>query len=213
MWRKSSWRRSTLAPLWSFWVGNPQTGEKLCQRSSCTVVKVLGPTVDFPTFSSVQSLSRVHLFVTPWTAACQASLSISNSQSLFKLMSIESLMPSNHLILCHHRLLLPSFFPRNRVFSNESVLHIRWPDYWSFSFNISPSKEYSGLISIRIDWFDLLALQGTLQSLLQQQSKSNNSLALIHIYGPTLTYIHTYYWKNHSFDQMDICQQSNVFAF
>ena len=106
----------------------------------------------------------------PMDWACQASLSITDSQSLLKLMSIESLMPSNHLILCHHHLLLPSFFPRNRVFSNESVLHIRWPDYWSFSFNISPSKEYSGLISIRIDWFDLLAVQGTLKSLLQHHS-------------------------------------------
>ena len=116
-------------------------------------------------FSSVQSLSRVRLFVTPWTAAYQASLSIANSRSLLKLMSIESMMPSNHLILCHP-LLLPSFFPSIRVFSNESVLCIRWPKYWSFSFSISPSNEYSGLISLRIDWFDLLVIQGTLKSLL-----------------------------------------------
>ena len=104
--------------------------------------------------------------VTPWTAARQASLSITNSQSLLKLMSIESVMPSNHLILCHPLLLPPSIFPSIRVFSSESVLCIRWPKYWNFSFNISPSNEYSGLISFRIDWFDLLAVQGTLKSLL-----------------------------------------------
>ena len=105
-----------------------------------------------------QLLSRVRLFVTPWTAACQASLSITNSQSLLKLMSIESVMPSNHLILCRPLLLPPSLFPSIRVFSNEPVLHIRWPKYWSFSFNISPSNEYSGLISLRMDWLDLLAV-------------------------------------------------------
>ena len=116
--------------------------------------------------SSVQVLSHVWLFVTPWTAARQASLSITNSQSLLKLMSIESVMPSNHLILCCHLLLLPSIFPSIRVFSNESALHIRWPKYWSFSFNISPSKEHPGLISFRMDWLDLLAVQGTLKSLL-----------------------------------------------
>ena len=110
---------------------------------------------------SVQSLSRVWLFVTPWTAARQVSLSITSSQSLLKLMSIAFVMPSNHLILCHP-LLLPSVFPSIRVFSVESVLHIRWPKYWSFSFSISCSNEYSGLISFRIDWFDLLAVQGTL---------------------------------------------------
>ena len=120
--------------------------------------------------SSVQSLSHVRLFVTPWNAACQASLSITNSQSLFKLMSIESVMPSNHLILYCPLLLLPSIFRSIRVFSSESVLCIRWPKYWSFSFNISPSNEYSGLISFRMDWFDLLAVQGTLKSLLQPHS-------------------------------------------
>ena len=109
--------------------------------------------------------------VTPWTAAHQASLSITNSQTLLKVMSIESVMPSNHLILCRHPLLiLPSIFPRIRVFSNESALHIRWPKYWSFSFNISPSNEYSGLISFRMDWLDLFAVQGTLKSLLQHHS-------------------------------------------
>ena len=111
-------------------------------------------------FSSVQSLSRVRLFATPWTAARQASLSITNSQSLPKLMSIESVMPSNYLILCHPLLLLPSIFPSIRVFSNESALRIRWPKCWSCSFSISPSNEYSGLISFRMDWFDLLASPG-----------------------------------------------------
>ena len=121
-------------------------------------------------FSSVQWLSHVQLFATPWTAACQASLSITNSQSLLKLMSIESVMPSNHLILCHPLQLLPSIFPSIRVFSNESALHIRWPKYWSFSFSISLSKEHPGLISFRMDWLDLLAVQGTLKSLLQHHS-------------------------------------------
>ena len=121
-------------------------------------------------FSSVQSLSRVRLFATPWTAARQASLSITNSQSLPKLMSIESVMPSNHLILCLSFLLLSSIFPSIRVFSNESVLHIRCPKYWSFSFNISLSNEHSGLISFRMDWLDLLAVQETLKSLLQHHS-------------------------------------------
>ena len=119
---------------------------------------------------AVQLLSWVPLFVTPWTAACQASLSITNSQSLFKLMSVESVMPSNHLILCHPLLLPPSIFPSIRVFSNESVLRMRWPKYWSFSFNISLSNEYSGLISFRMDGLDLLAVQGTLKSLLQHHS-------------------------------------------
>ena len=114
----------------------------------------------------VQSLSHVQLFVTPWTVARQTSLSITNSWSLLKLISIESVMPSNHLILCRHLFLLPSIFPSIRVFSNESFLPIRWPKYWSFSFSISPSNEYSGLISLRSNWFDLLAVQGTLKSLL-----------------------------------------------
>ena len=124
--------------------------------------------------SSVQSLS--HVFVTPWTAACQAPLSITNPWSLFKLMSIESVMPSNHRILCRPLLLPPSIFPSIRVFSNKSVLHIRWPKYWSFSFNISPSNEYSGLVSCRMDWLDLLAVQGTLKSLLQHHSSKASIL-------------------------------------
>ena len=120
-------------------------------------------------FSSIRSLSRVRLFATPWIAACQASLSITNSQSPPKPMSIELVMPSNHLILCHPLFLLPSIFPSIRVFSNESALHIRWPKYWNFSFNIGPSNEHPGLI-FRMDWLDLLAVQGTLKSVLQHHS-------------------------------------------
>ena len=127
-------------------------------------------------FSSVQSLSHVWLFVTSWTAAHQASLSITNSQSLLKLMPIESVMPSNHLILCGPLLLPPSIFPSIRVFSNESVFRIRWPKNWSFSFNISPSNEYSGLIYFRMDWLDLLELQGTLKSLLQHHGSKASLL-------------------------------------
>ena len=126
--------------------------------------------------ATVQSLSRIRLFATSWTAAQQASLYITNSRSLFNLMSIESVMPSNPLILRHPLLLLPSFFPSIRVFSSESVRHIRWPKYWSFSFSISPSNEYSGLISFRMDWFDLLAVQGTLKSLLQHHSSKASIL-------------------------------------
>ena len=127
-------------------------------------------------FSSVQSLNHAQLFVTPWTAARQASLSITNSQSFLKLISIMSVMPSNHLIICCSLLLPSSIFPSTRVFSNESVLHIRWSKYWSFSFSISPSNEYSGLISFRIDWLDLLAVQGTLKSLLQHHSSKASIL-------------------------------------
>ena len=126
-------------------------------------------------FSSVQSLSYVWLLATPWTAARQASLYITNSQSLLKLMSIELVIPSNRLILCHP-LLLPLIFSSLRVFSNESVLHIRWPKYWSFSFSISPANEYSGLISFRMDWLDLLAVQGTLKALLQHHSSKASIL-------------------------------------
>ena len=121
-------------------------------------------------FSSVQSLSCVRFFVTPRIAAHQASLSITNSRSPLKIMSIESMMPSSHLILCRPLLLLPPILPSMRVFSNESVLHIRWPKYWSFSFSTSPSNEHPGLSSFRMDWLDLLAVQGTLKSLLQHQS-------------------------------------------
>ena len=129
-----------------------------------------------PTIQSVQLLSCVRLFATPWTAAHQASLSITVSQSLLKLMSTESVMPSSHLTLCCPLLLLPSIFPSIRVFSNESALHIRWPKYWSFRFSISPSNEYSGLISSRMNWLDLLAVQGTLKSLLQHHSSKASIL-------------------------------------
>ena len=129
-----------------------------------------------PSFSLVKLLSHAHLFVTPWSAAHQASLSITNSRSLLKLISIESVMPSNYLILCHLLLLLPSIFPSIRVFSNESVLRIRGPKYWSFSFSISPSNEHPGLISFRMDWVDLLAVQGTLKSLLQHHSSKASIL-------------------------------------
>ena len=147
--------------------------------------------------SSVQSFSRVQLFLTPWTAAHQASLSITISQSLLKFMPIVLVMPANHLILCCSLLLLPSILPNIRVFSNELVLHIRWPKYWRFRFSISPSNEYSGLISFRIDWLDLLAAQGTLKSLLQHHSSKASVLSFL--YSPALTSIYDY-WKNHSFD-------------
>ena len=141
-------------------------------------------------FSSFRSLSSVQLFVTLWTAAYQPSLFITNSQSLLKLMPIESVMPSNHLILCCPLLLLPSIFPRIRVFSNESVLHIRWPKDWSFNFSISPSSEYSGLISFKIDWLDLLAVQGTLKSLIQHHNLKTSTLwcsafFMVHLYMTT----------------------------
>ena len=149
-------------------------------------------------FSSFQSLSHVLLFVTPWSVAHQASQSITNSQSLLKLMSIESMMASNHLILCHP-LILPSIFPSIRVFSNESVIHFRWPKYGGFSFSISPSNEYSGLISFRMDWLDLLTVQGTLKSLLQHHSSKAYILHCSTFFIVQLSSIHGY-WKNHSFD-------------
>ena len=146
-------------------------------------------------FSSVQSLSRVRLFATPSIAACQASLSITNSRSSLRLTSIESVMPSSHLILCRPLLLLPPIPPSVRVFSNESTLLMRWPKYWSFSFSISPSNEHPGLISFRMDWLDLLAVQGSPTP----QFKSINSSALSFLHSPTLTSIHDH-WQNHSLD-------------
>ena len=156
-------------------------------------------------FSSIQSRSCVWLFMTPWTTACQATLSITNSRSLLKLMSIESVMPSNHLVLCRPLLLLALVFPSIRVFSIESVLCIRWPKYRSFSFSISPPSEYSGLISFRIDWFDLLAVQGTdsEEASPTPQFKSISSLVLNFLYSPALTSIHDY-WKKHNFDYMKL---------
>ena len=138
--------------------------------------------------------------MTSQTAACQASLSITSSQNLLKLMSIALVMPSNHLILCRPLLLLPSNFPSIRVFSNESALHIRWPKYWNFSFSISPSNEYSGLISFKIDWLDLLAVQGTLKSLLQHHSSKASILWRSAFFTVQLSHFIHDYWKNHSFD-------------
>ena len=151
-------------------------------------------------FSSVKSLSHVQLFATPWTALRQASLSITSSQSLLKFMSILSMMPSNHLILCHPLLLLPSLFPSIRVFSNESVLHVRWPKYWSFSFSICPSNEYSGLISFRMDWLDLLAVQGTLKSLLQHHSSKASILQCSAFFIVQFSHPYMTTGKNHNFD-------------
>ena len=161
---------------------------------------------------SVQLLSHVRLFATPWTAARQASLSITNSWSLLKLMSIELVMPSNHLILCHPILLLPSIFPSTRVFPNETVLLIRWPKYWSFSFSTSPSNVYPRLISFRIDRLDLLAVQGTLKSLLQHYSSKASVLQCSVFFIVQHSYPHDHL-ENHSFDETDHCWQSNVSAF
>ena len=171
----SEWEKDTLlwwfkSFLWSISSGFPLANHFHFSGSE----SVFGLSQDLPLcacvslqFSSVQSLSRVRLFVTPWIAACQASLSITNSRSLFRLTSIESVMPSSHLIFCLPLLLLPPIPPSIRVFSNESTLRMRWPKYWSFSFSISPSNEHPRLISFRMDWLDLLAVQGTLKSLLQ----------------------------------------------
>ena len=149
-------------------------------------------------FSSVAC--RVQLFPTPWIVARQASLSITNSQSLLKLMSVKSVMPSNHLILCRPLLFLPSIFPSIRIFSNESVLPIRWPKYWSFSFSITPSNEYSGLISFRMDWLDLLAVQGTLKSLLQQHNSKASILQHSAFFIVQLSHSYMTTGKTHSFD-------------
>ena len=164
------------------------------------------------TFSSVQLLSHVWLFLTPWTAACQASLSITNSRSIPKPMFIELVMPSNHLILWCSLLLLLSIFPSIRVFSNESALRIRWPKYWSFSFSVSPSSEYSGLTSFRIDWLDLLAVQGTLKNLPQHHSSKASILRLLAF---MVQHSHPYRTteKSCSFDYIDLCWQSYASAF
>ena len=162
-------------------------------------------------FSLVQSVICVRLFATPWTAARQASLSITNAQSLLKFMSIKSVMPSNHLILCLPLLLLPLIFPSVRVFSKESILHIRWPKYWSFSFSISPSNEYSGLISFRMDWLDLLTAQGTLKSLLQHHSSKTS--ILWHSAFFIVQMSHPYMTTGKTIDltsKVNLCRQSNV---
>ena len=200
-------RLSLACLIFSYWMnmaGSP------CHGGLCWCFEKMFPfnqtsiCIGFPAsililFSSVQSLSCVWLFANPWTAACQASLPITNFQSLLKLMSIELVMPSNHLILCCPLLLPPSVFPSIRVFSNESVLRIRWPKYWSFNFSISPTNEYSGLISFRIDWFDLLAVQGTLKSLLQHHSSKASILWHSAFFIVQLSHPHDY-WQNHSFD-------------
>ena len=163
-------------------------------------------------FSSVQSLSRVWLFTTLWTAACQASLSPTISQSLPKFLSIALVMPANHLILCGPLLLLPSIFPSIRVFSNESTVCIRWPKYWSFSFSISPSNKYLRLISFKFDWFDLLTVQGTPKSLLQHHSLKASVLQQLTFFMVNLTYICNY-WQKLSFDYMKLNLQNKITAF
>ena len=162
-------------------------------------------------FSSVQSLSCVWLFATLWTAACQASLSITNSWSLLKLMPIELVMPSSHLILCCPLLLLPPTPPRIRVFSNESSLHMRWPKYWSFSFSISPSNEHPGLIAFRMDWLDFLTAQGTLESLLWHHGSKASILRYSAFF--TIQLSHPYMTTGKTITLMDLCWQSNVSLF
>ena len=168
--------------------------------------------VTFLQFSSVAQ-SYIRLFVTPWTASCQASLSITNSQRLLKLMSIESVMPSNHLILCQPLLLLSPIPPSIRAFSNESLLHIRWPKYWSFSFSISPSNEYSGQVSFRMDWLDLFAVQGTLKSLLQHHSSKTSILRHSAFFIVQLSHPYMTTGKTIALTRLDLCWQSNVSAF
>ena len=164
-------------------------------------------------FFFVQSLSHVWLFVTPWTAARQASLFFTISQSLLKLMSIELVIPSNRLILCHPLLRLPSIFPTIKVFSNGLALCIRWPKYWSFSFSISPSNENSGLISFRMDWLDLLPVQWTLRSLLQHHSSKESVLLCLAFFMVQLLHPYMTTGKTIALTMTDLCRQSNVSAF
>ena len=178
------------------------------KHSLVSYIQVCDP-LPSPPFSSVQSLSHIWLFEIPWIAAHQPSLSITNSWSFPKFVSTELVMPSNHLILCHPLLLLPSIFPSIRDFSNESVLCIRWPKYWSFSFNISPSSEYSGPISFRMDWLDLLAVQGTLKSLLQYHSSKASILQHSAFFIVQLSHPYMTIEKKNSFN---FCRQSNVFG-
>ena len=178
----------------------------MCSRNQQNTVKQLSSNL-------VQSLSHVRLFATPWTAAGQASLSIASPQSSLKLMSIKLVMPSNHFVLCRPLLLLPSIFPSIRVFSNESVLCIRWSKYWSFSFSISPSNEYSGLISFRMDQLDVLAVQWTLKSLLQHHSSKALILRCSAFFIGQSSHPYMTTGKNHSFDLMDLCWQSSVSVF
>ena len=164
-------------------------------------------------WGSVQSLSCVQLCETPWTAAHQASLSATNSQSLLKLMSIKLVRPSNHLNLCHPLLLLSSIFPSIRVFSSESALCMRWPKYWSFSFNISPTNEHPGLISFRMDWLDLLTVQGILKSLLQHHSSKASILQRSAFFIVQLSHLYMTIGKTIALTRKDVCWQSNVSAF
>ena len=161
----------------------------------------------------LQSLSHIRLFATLWTAAHQASLSFTISQNLLKLMSIESVMPSSHLILCLPLLLLPSIIPSIKVFSKESAVCFRCPKYWNFSFSTGPSNEHSELISFRINWFDLLASQGTLKSLLQHHSLKASILGLSAFFMVRLSHLYMSIGKNRSFDYIDLCQESDVSAF
>ena len=202
------WRASTTEPLCPNWrVHTPQwdilldVTKILCATTKTPLNQIHKQTLKNETTSSpVQSLSCVRLFATPWIAACQASLSITNSRSSPKLMSVESVMPSNHLILCRPLLHLPSIFPSIRVFSNESVLFIRWPKYWSFSFSISPFNKYLGLIAFRMDWLDLLAVQGTLKSLLQHHSSKASILRPSAFFIVQLSNSYMTTGKNYSFD-------------
>ena len=181
------WNLNGLTPVWFFML-NLKGNYTLAHNCALVLCSVMC----WRRFNSVQLLSHILTLCnpTPWTTARQASLSITNSQSPPKLMSIEVVMPSNHLILCCPLLLLPSILPIIRVFSNESALRIRWPKYWNFSFNISPSNEHPGLISFRMDWLDLLAVQGTLKTLLQHLGSKASILWLSFLYSPTLTSIH-----------------------
>jgi len=200
-WRNSSRKNEEAEPKQKWHpvvdVSAAQSKVQCCKEQYCLVTWNVR-SMNQGKFSSVQLLSHVWFFATPWTAARQASLSITNSQSLLKLMSTELVMPSNHLIFCCLLLLLPTIFPSIRVFSNESVLRIRWPKYWSFSFSVRPSNEYSGLISFRIDSLDLLEVQGTLKSLLQHQSSKASILQCSAFFIVQLSHPHDY-WKNDNF--------------
>ena len=193
--------------------GEAQTLQQRAAPAHCNQRRAHSSNQDPAQSSSLQSLTHVQLFVTPWTTVQQASLSITSSWSPPKPMSIKSVMPSNHLIHCHPLLLLPSIFSSIRVFSNESNFRIRWPKYWSFSFIISPSNEHSGLISFRMDWLDLLGVQGTLKTLLQHHSSKASILQHSAFFIVQLSHPYHDYWKNHSYVYMDLCWQSNVSAF
>ena len=184
--------------LWQFW-RHLINKSSLEQNYWADILFLFGKSLKMVQFSSVQSLSRVRLFATPWITAQQASLSITNSRSLLKLMSIKSVMPSSHLILCHP-LLLPPIPPSTRVFSNKSTLHMRWPKYWSFSFSISPYNEHPGLISFRMDWLDLLAVPGTLKSLLQHHSWKVSIFQHSAFFTVQLSHPYITPGKNHSLD-------------